>query len=171
MRCRVRCEAFPRSARSRFADTCLHLVARRSNFLAEVEVLRRNAADSPVDKFEDALESSVNRTPSHDHTVRCFREVRGCVPYPDGADESGPVFECVGDAVAFVVCMMVPFLIVFYVDSCCGLWITGQSGVGNDSPAENFNLRRGLPLRHLFHSFMVNAAYAYTVVAGERPAL
>lgn len=74
----------------------------------------RNAADSPVDKFEDALESSVNRF--HDHTAfDVFREIRGCVPYPDGADESGPVFECVGDAVAFVVCHDGSFFDCFFM--------------------------------------------------------
>ena len=114
MRCRVRCEAFPRSARSRFADTCLHLVARRSNVLLRWKYYARNAADSPVDKFEDALESSVNRF--HDHTAfDVCREIRGCVPYPDGADESASVLECVGDAVAFVVCHDGSFFDCFFM--------------------------------------------------------
>ena len=80
----------------------------------------RNAADSPVDKFEDALESSVNRF--HDHTaLDVFREIRGCVPYPDGADDRLPSGERVGDTVAFVVCHDGSFFDCFL----CGqlLWI------------------------------------------------
>ena len=72
---------------------------------------------------------------------------------------------------ALIFLILEPFLIVFYVDSCCGLWITGQRGVGNDSPAENFNWRRGLPLRHLFHALMVNAAMRTRLSRVERPAL